>query len=175
MKYFLLLSILLHLIILFVYQLKQTNNDPGKMKMPVQYDRVINLKSFHSVTVTGSKKQKKELGNQIIYKNANLEKDNQISHVSNSDKNEGDSIELLHFVEPSYPVIARQRNLEGKVIIELLIMPDGSVEEINLIKSSGADLLDKSAIESAKSWKFKSRHDQTKVKFTKEIIFQLNN
>jgi len=178
MKKFLFISIFLHAVVIFVYQLKhQKPNLPQVTNVTIS-DKAINLKSFNSYSMNTAKLNNipfNKVQSKSILNNGNNQGSSFNSQTQINLVNASSGIEMLNFVEPQYPAIARQRNLEGRVTIELLIISDGSVEEVKLIKSSGVDILDKAAIESAKLWKFKPRSDSTQFKFTKEIIFQLNN
>jgi protein TonB len=55
---------------------------------------------------------------------------------------------------PAYPLIARIRGHEGIVILSVEIFADGSVGSLKIKKSSGYTVLDKSALEAVKTWKF---------------------
>lgn len=55
---------------------------------------------------------------------------------------------------PAYPLIARIRGHEGIVILSVEIFTDGSVGSLKIKKSSGYSVLDKSALEAVKTWKF---------------------
>jgi protein TonB len=55
---------------------------------------------------------------------------------------------------PGYPEIARLRGYEGVVLIALEILPDGRVGGTRISKSSGYAILDQSAVEAVKPWKF---------------------
>jgi periplasmic protein TonB len=55
---------------------------------------------------------------------------------------------------PVYPEIARARGYEGIVLVYAEILPDGRVGEIKIRKSSGYAILDQSAIQAVKPWKF---------------------
>ncbi len=46
----------------------------------------------------------------------------------------------------NYPEDARRQNLEGSLVLSVDVMPDGSIEHIRLLRSSGFDLLDEAAI-----------------------------
>lgn len=46
-----------------------------------------------------------------------------------------------------YPPIARKMGWEGKVIVCFKLTPDGRVEDLHVLESSGYEILDKSAIE----------------------------
>lgn len=47
-----------------------------------------------------------------------------------------------------YPPLARQRGWEGTVLLSLRVEPDGLLEHIRIRRSSGYDVLDRTAIES---------------------------
>jgi TonB family protein len=55
-------------------------------------------------------------------------------------------------VQPVYPPIAHESNVTGVVIIETRIGPDGSVEEVHVLKS--IPLLDQAALDAVKQWQF---------------------
>jgi periplasmic protein TonB len=63
--------------------------------------------------------------------------------------------ELLHRVEPEYPQAARAQNIEGKVILEVHIGADGSVQDVETV--SGSALLAQASTDAVKQWKFKPR------------------
>lgn len=58
--------------------------------------------------------------------------------------------------KPSYPRAARDQGLEGQVLLSVDIDPDGNVINVQIVNSSGHDILDNSAVEKAWSWKFDS-------------------
>jgi protein TonB len=51
----------------------------------------------------------------------------------------------------TYPAEARQKGLEGKVKLSFIILQDGSVKGIHLMKGSGYPVLDNSAVEAVKN------------------------
>lgn len=55
---------------------------------------------------------------------------------------------------PVYPETARIRGFEGIVLIAAEILPDGRVGNMKIRKSSGYAILDASAVEAVKPWKF---------------------
>ena len=55
---------------------------------------------------------------------------------------------------PLYPKVARDRGIEGKILLEVVVKEDGSALNVKLISSSGSSLLDESAIEAVKNWQF---------------------
>jgi TonB family protein len=55
---------------------------------------------------------------------------------------------------PVYPWIARLRGYEGMVLLSAEIFADGNIGSLKIKKSSGYALLDRSALEAVKTWKF---------------------
>lgn len=55
---------------------------------------------------------------------------------------------------PVYPEIARVRGYEGIVLVSAEILPNGRVGDVKIRKSSGYAILDRSAIQAVKPWKF---------------------
>jgi periplasmic protein TonB len=56
--------------------------------------------------------------------------------------------------KPKYPPLARRRNWQGTVILSVTVSEQGSVNLITLHKSSGHELLDKTALKTVKTWHF---------------------
>jgi protein TonB len=55
---------------------------------------------------------------------------------------------------PSYPQIARRMNIEGTVLLRVLISRAGLPEQVDLEQSSGSSALDNAAIQTVWSWSF---------------------
>jgi protein TonB len=55
-------------------------------------------------------------------------------------------------VNPVYPPIAQSARVQGVVIIEATIGPDGSVKDAKILRS--IPLLDQAALDAVKQWKF---------------------
>ena len=66
--------------------------------------------------------------------------------VINSRKIIRDSIEKARI----YPPLARKKGIQGKVILEFSIRPDGEIDEIRIVKGSGFEILDSMSIETIK-------------------------
>jgi protein TonB len=62
---------------------------------------------------------------------------------------------LLHHVEPQYPDDARQSGVQGAVVLDLRIDPDGAVRNVRLV--SGPPELAQASIDAVKQWRCK-RH-----------------
>jgi len=55
---------------------------------------------------------------------------------------------------PPYPAMARRMGEEGEVRLDVQVGQDGTVLDVRLKKSSGSQLLDQTAIETVKKWRF---------------------
>lgn len=56
--------------------------------------------------------------------------------------------------KPAYPMLARQRGWQGTVLLAVMVAADGVSEKVSIVKSSGFQILDKSALKAVKGWKF---------------------
>jgi protein TonB len=56
----------------------------------------------------------------------------------------------LKYVQPGYPDIAKQARVQGVVILECTISPQGKVTDVKVLR--GIPLLDQSAVEAVKQW-----------------------
>jgi TonB family protein len=56
--------------------------------------------------------------------------------------------------KPPYPLEARNKGYQGKVLLKVEVLPDGRVGEIELKESSGYEVLDQSALATVKKWRF---------------------
>ena len=55
---------------------------------------------------------------------------------------------------PTYPLIARKKGWEGRVLIQAEIDREGNVSKIRVLESSGFKVLDNASLETLKKWKF---------------------
>jgi periplasmic protein TonB len=60
---------------------------------------------------------------------------------------------LVRRVNPTYPPLARQARIQGRVILQAQISKDGNIENLQLV--SGHPMLAPAAIEAVKQWKYK--------------------
>ncbi|MFH1080547.1 MAG: energy transducer TonB [Pseudomonadota bacterium] len=60
----------------------------------------------------------------------------------------------LNASRPAYPVIARMRGYEGMVLLAVEVLTDGHAGEVRIKKSSGYALLDQSALNAVRAWRF---------------------
>lgn len=55
---------------------------------------------------------------------------------------------------PAYPSVSRRLGEQGRVLFDVLILPDGAVGEIRLKRSSGYSRLDEAAREALRRWRY---------------------
>lgn len=55
---------------------------------------------------------------------------------------------------PDYPIEAARRHEQGKVLLQLHVTADGSVEQVDILTSSGSPRLDKAAHDKLATWHF---------------------
>jgi protein TonB len=83
---------------------------------------------------------------------------------------------ILTWAKPEYPEMARRAQLEGTVLVKVLVGPDGSVKDAIVIQSVNP-LLNKAAIDAAKRCKFipgKQRNIPVKAWMALPFSFKLN-
>lgn len=60
----------------------------------------------------------------------------------------------LNNPKPEYPMTARQRHWQGTVLLRVYVSADGKAQQVNLQRSSHHDMLDESALDAVKQWRF---------------------
>jgi protein TonB len=62
----------------------------------------------------------------------------------------------LYDINPSpvYPLVARRRNYQGTVLLDVRVTADGKAAEVKVAQSSGYKVLDKSALSAVQGWRF---------------------
>lgn len=56
---------------------------------------------------------------------------------------------------PTYPLLARRKGFEGRVLLRVAVRPDGTAESATVIASSGHDMLDRAAKATIAKWRFR--------------------
>ncbi len=56
--------------------------------------------------------------------------------------------------KPEYPFAARNRGYQGRVILQVDVLPDGTAGGVELTSSSGYDSLDAAAVRTVRRWRF---------------------
>ena len=79
---------------------------------------------------------------------------------------------------PVYPALSRRLGEQGRVLLDVLILPDGSVGEMRLKSSSGFPRLDAAALSAVRRWRYQpARRGSTPIAYwyVQPIIFSLHN
>jgi TonB family protein len=82
---------------------------------------------------------------------------------------------LVTCVNPVYPEIARQAQVEGTVILEATTDEKGNVESVKILRS--IPVLDQAAVDAVRQWKYEPMiidGKPRKVVFTVTVLFKLN-
>ena len=129
-----------------------TNNSNGKdnnSKKTKEGNIEINEKK--------EKKEKKVIDNKISNPLTSENHKKGISTGENKDDNEKGSIKgkgklkitCLKCISPDYPERALRMGLEGKPLVKVWILTNGSVEKASILRSSGISLIDNAALKAA--------------------------
>ena len=84
---------------------------------------------------------------------------------------------LLREVKPAYTAEAMRAKVQGTVLVECVVLPDGSVGNVQILKSLDSSFgLDQEAIKAAKQWRFRPgvrQGEPVPVLITIELSFTL--
>jgi protein TonB len=69
--------------------------------------------------------------------------------------------QLIRYVPPSYPALARQAGIEGTVLLRVVVGTDGKVESATVIQSDVTPAMEKAAIAAARKFLFKPAKQRT--------------
>jgi protein TonB len=78
---------------------------------------------------------------------------------------------------PAYPSLSRRLGEQGIVLLEILILADGSVGEVRVKESSGHKRLDETAAKAVKRWRYRpARRGNTAIEYwyLQPVEFSLN-
>ncbi len=62
--------------------------------------------------------------------------------------------DYLNNPAPAYPPLARRNGEQGRVLLRVLVAPDGRAQDVVLKASSGHERLDRAAIDAVRQWRF---------------------
>ena len=93
----------------------------------------------------------------------------EVSFKNGSSKGETN---FVHNPAPPYPHLAREKEIEGKVRIKAFYNDNGNVIKIEILQSSGSDILDRSVQKTVKEWRLDKGASGS---FEKSFEFKLNN
>lgn len=55
---------------------------------------------------------------------------------------------------PAYPLSARRRGMQGRVVLNVEVLAEGSCGQVSIQQSSGHEVLDQAALQTVKGWRF---------------------
>ncbi len=79
---------------------------------------------------------------------------------------------------PDYPLLARRKGFEGRVLLRVAVRPDGTAESAAIIQSSGHDILDRAARATITQWRFRPASIGDKLvagSIDVPVLFRLND
>jgi len=80
----------------------------------------------------------------------------------------GTAAVVLRKVDPVYPLLAQQENVQGSVVLQARIDKDGNVQAVQVV--SGPTILTSAALEAVKQWRFKPHYEGSQAAPTETRI-----
>ena len=109
--------------------------------------------SFFNEEISKKNSTKNPLKKSLI-SNSKSENSKNFQEKNNAQSEPIFDAQYLNNPAPLYPKTARDRGIEGKILLEVVVKEDGSALNVKLLSSSGSSLLDESALEAVKNWQF---------------------
>ena len=81
-----------------------------------------------------------------------------------------DAAYAIYAPKPEYPLVAKSRRIEGNGVFLVHILPDGKVQSVEVLQSTGHAELDESATAAFAKWRF--RPGPTKAKIPVSFLLQ---
>lgn len=60
---------------------------------------------------------------------------------------------IVHRVQPDYPVLARQARIQGAVVLKAVISRNGTIENLQVL--SGHPMLVRAAVDAVRQWRYR--------------------
>jgi protein TonB len=77
----------------------------------------------------------------------------QMGNLGGSGGADRDAVPLVR-IEPDYPMQARQRGIEGWVVVEFTISTAGTVKDAAVVASEPGNVFDRAAVQAVRKWKY---------------------
>ena len=90
-----------------------------------------------------------------------------IASAQSNTPEEGSKRQVKSRTDPSYPALAREMHVNGKVKIEVTVAPDGAIRNTKVL--GGSPLLVRAAVDAVKNWKYDPAPRETTE--TVEFVF----
>jgi protein TonB len=62
--------------------------------------------------------------------------------------------QVISRIRPVYPPMAKQKNIEGVVVVKFMVTTEGTVENVSVLKAKPQGHFEKAAMDAVKKWKF---------------------
>jgi len=98
---------------------------------------------------------------------------NGIGDPSGAMMRDGDATPIVR-IEPKYPVQAARDGINGWVKMRFSIMPDGSVDEVEVVEAEPKRVFDREAIRALKRWKYSPKIENGQALKQTGIMVQLD-
>lgn len=97
-----------------------------------------------------------------------------VTTIVPSEEHEGDLKILGKLAQPRppYPEAARVERRRGQLYLSIVVNPDGSVSDVRITKSFD-ELLDKSAVETVRTWRFKVSAGGRPTRFSVTLSYRI--
>ncbi|GBR75828.1 transport protein TonB [Candidatus Termititenax persephonae] len=73
---------------------------------------------------------------------------------------------------PPYPALALRNRWQGEVVLLLSINKSGGLDKVDLLKSSGHQILDETARQAAWGWRFQGLKQNIQVRFPVKFVLE---
>jgi protein TonB len=83
-------------------------------------------------------------GGKVIYRSS--------SGTARASASESPARSLIHKVDPEYPADAKAKQVQGPVVLDVVVSGDGAVKSVAVV--SGDPLLTQAAIDAVKQWRY---------------------
>jgi TonB family protein len=84
------------------------------------------------------------------------------------------TIGAIFMPSPEYPFSARRKGIEGTVVVEIEVYPDGHCEHPKIASTSGCEVLDDAAMAVVKKWRYEPRSGESMELRRVRFVFKLN-
>ena len=126
-----------------------TNNRTFERKL-VDDKKIKNSFSQKKQLLSHSESQK----NKRYEEELSFKKKSSNSIPENSKSSAKYKIGTIQNPHPEYPMIARKKGWQGRLLLNVHVSKDGNVININVVKTSGFEILDKISVKTIRDWKF---------------------
>ena len=74
------------------------------------------------------------------------------------------NVSELNNPRPAYPLVARKRGYQGRVVLRVFVTTSGKCGDVKLVKTSGYKALDNAAITAVREWRFMPAQQGNEIK-----------